>query len=839
MRRLLLAVLLAGAAATALLAATASARAPFACAPGGPATSLPFCRQSLPPRARAKDFVSRLTRAEKVRLLVNNAAGVPRLGVAGYEWWSEALHGVSDTGPGVRFGGAFPGATAFPQVIGAAASFNATLWELVGRVRPTSCSLVITCLHAGAGIAGGAGKRDVAFAIAFRFCRCSLWLCVHAVSDEARAMYNGGQAGLTFWSPNVNIFRDPRWGRGQETPGEDPAVAARYAAAYIRGLQQPYGSGQSPSLKLAACCKHFTAYDLDSWGGTDRFHFNAVVSPQDLEDTFNVPFKACVSRGGAAAVMCSYNQVNGVPTCADEAFLKGTIRGKWRLDGYIVSDCDSVGVFYNDQHYVRTVEDAVAATVKAGLDLDCGPFLAQYTESAVAKGKVGDGDVDAALVNTVAVQVRLGMFDGEPAKGPFGRLGPNDVCTPAHKALALEAARQSVVLLKNEPRGGKVRRGVLPLAGKARRGTVAVVGPHAEATVAMVGNYAGKACSYATPLQGISTYAKILHQAGCTDVACQGPGQNQPIAAAVDAARKADAVVVVAGLDQKEEAEMTDRTSLLLPGRQAELVSAVAKAAKGPVILVILSGGPIDISFAQNDRRIAGILWAGYPGQAGGQAIADVIFGQHNPGGKLPVTWYPQDYLQKAPMTNMAMRANPARGYPGRTYRFYTGPTIYPFGHGLSYTEFAHSLAHAPAQLTVQLSGHHHTTTTSLLNATRAAHATAVRVEHARCEGLAVPVHVDVRNVGDRDGAHTVMVYHAAPAAAAAEEGAPVRQLVAFEKVHVPAGGVARVEMSLDVCEELSVAGKDGVRRIHAGEHSLMIGELTHSVTLGVEQLGV
>ncbi|KAL5204681.1 hypothetical protein ABZP36_009552 [Zizania latifolia] len=779
MRGLLLIPLLvlAGAAA----GGVSGARAPFACAPGGPATSLPFCRQLLPLRARARDLVARLTRAEKVRLLVNNAAGVPRLGIAGYEWWSEALHGVSDTGPGVRFGGAFPGATAFPQVIGTAASFNASLWELVGR----------------------------------------------AVSDEARAMYNGGQAGLTFWSPNVNIFRDPRWGRGQETPGEDPAVAGRYAAAYVRGLQQPYGGQRGHTrLKLAACCKHFTAYDLDNWAGTDRFHFNAVVSRQDLEDTFNVPFRSCVVDGGAASVMCSYNQVNGVPTCADGDFLRGTIRGRWGLAGYIVSDCDSVDVFYSDQHYTRTREDAVAATLRAGLDLDCGPFLAQYTESAVAQQKVSDADIDAAVTNTVTVQMRLGMYDGDPAAQPFGHLGPQHVCTPAHQELALEAARQSIVLLKNDR--------VLPLSPAAHR-TVTVVGPHSEATVAMIGNYAGKPCKYTTPLQGIGRYAQTVHQAGCTDVACNG---NQPIDAAVDAARRGDVTIVVAGLDQKIEAEGLDRSSLLLPGRQAELISSVAKASKGPVILVLMSGGPIDIGFAQNDQRIAGILWAGYPGQAGGQAIADAIFGQHNPGGKLPVTWYRQDYLQKVPMTNMAMRANPAKGYPGRTYRFYTGPTIHPFGYGLSYTSFTHSLAHAPAQLTVRLSGHHAVSSSSL-NTTAHLSRTAVRVAHARCEELSIPVHVDVKNTGDRDGAHTVLVYATPPEAAARGHGAPVRQLVAFEKVHVPASGTARVEMGIDVCNDLSVADRNGIRRIPVGEHSLMIGELTHSITLGLEKLGV
>ncbi|BAF28804.1 Os11g0673200 [Oryza sativa Japonica Group] len=822
MRRLLLLPLLvlAGAAVGGGVVPVA-ARSAFACAAGGPAATLPFCRRSLPARARARDLVARLTRAEKVRLLVNNAAGVPRLGVAGYEWWSEALHGVSDTGPGVRFGGAFPGATAFPQVIGTAASFNATLWELIGQVMP-----ILKGGHARC------NQRPSCIRISvFMY----VYVCAQAVSDEGRAMYNGGQAGLTFWSPNVNIFRDPRWGRGQETPGEDPAVAARYAAAYVRGLQQQQPS--SGRLKLAACCKHFTAYDLDNWSGTDRFHFNAVVTRQDLEDTFNVPFRSCVVDGRAASVMCSYNQVNGVPTCADAAFLRGTIRRRWGLAGYIVSDCDSVDVFYSDQHYTRTREDAVAATLRAGLDLDCGPFLAQYTEGAVAQGKVGDGDIDAAVTNTVTVQMRLGMFDGDPAAQPFGHLGPQHVCTAAHQELAVEAARQGIVLLKNDGRA-------LPLSPATARRAVAVVGPHAEATVAMIGNYAGKPCRYTTPLQGVARYAaRAAHQPGCTDVACAGSGQ--PIAAAVDAARRADATIVVAGLDQKIEAEGLDRASLLLPGRQAELISSVAKASKGPVILVLMSGGPIDIGFAQNDPKIAGILWAGYPGQAGGQAIADVIFGHHNPGGKLPVTWYPQDYLQKVPMTNMAMRANPAKGYPGRTYRFYTGPTIHPFGHGLSYTSFTHSIAHAPSQLTVRLSAHHAAASASAsLNATaRLSRAAAVRVAHARCEELRMPVHVDVRNVGERDGAHTVLVYAAAPASSAAEaaagHGAPVRQLVAFEKVHVGAGGTARVEMGIDVCDGLSVADRNGVRRIPVGEHRLIIGELTHTVTIALEQLGV
>ncbi|KAJ1380613.1 Glycoside hydrolase, family 3, N-terminal, partial [Sesbania bispinosa] len=260
-------------------------RVPFACDPkNGLTRGFKFCRTNVPIHVRVQDLIGRLTLAEKIRLVVNNAIEVPRLGIQGYEWWSEALHGVSNVGPGTKFGGAFPAATSFPQVITTAASFNQSLWLEIGRV----------------------------------------------VSDEARAMYNGGAAGLTYWSPNVNIFRDPRWGRGQETPGEDPTLAGKYAASYVQGLQ---GDGAGNRLKVAACCKHYTAYDLDNWNGVDRFHFNARVSKQDLADTYDVPFKACVLEGKVASVMCSYNQVNGKPTCADPELLRNTIRGQWRLNG--------------------------------------------------------------------------------------------------------------------------------------------------------------------------------------------------------------------------------------------------------------------------------------------------------------------------------------------------------------------------------------------------------------------------------------------------------------------------------------------------------------------------
>ncbi|KAK4265862.1 hypothetical protein QN277_026856 [Acacia crassicarpa] len=742
-------------------------RVPFACDPkNGLTRSFKFCRTNVPIHVRVQDLIGRLTLPEKIRLVVNNAIAVPRLGIQGYEWWSEALHGVSNVGPGTKFGGAFPAATSFPQVITTAASFNQSLWREIGRV----------------------------------------------VSDEARAMYNGGMAGLTYWSPNVNIFRDPRWGRGQETPGEDPHVAAKYAANYVRGLQ---GDGPGNRLKVAACCKHYTAYDLDNWKGIDRFHFNAKVSKQDLADTYDVPFKACVVDGGVASVMCSYNQVNGKPTCADPDLLRNTIRGEWKLNGYIVSDCDSVGVLYDTQHYTQTPEEAAADAIRAGLDLDCGPFLALHTADAIRLGHISENDLNLALANLLTVQMRLGMFDGEPSAHPYGNLGPRDVCTPAHQELALEAARQGIVLLQNKGN-------TLPLSPTRHR-TVAVIGPNSDVTTTMIGNYAGVACGYTSPLQGIARYVKTIHHNGCNNVMCTG---NQLFGSAEMAARHADATVLVVGLDQSLEAEFRDRVGLLLPGFQQQLVSRVARASKGPVVLVLMSGGPIDVTFAKNDPKIGAILWVGYPGQAGGTAIADVLFGRTNPGGKLPMTWYPEGYVNKVPMTVMDMRPNPASGYPGRTYRFYKGPVVFPFGHGLSYTRFSHSLAVAPKQVSVPLASLEALTNSSTISSS------ALKVSHANCDSLELALHVDVKNEGEVDGTHTVLVYSKPPSG----KWSDMKQLVGFEKVQVPAGSKQRVKVGVHVCDHLSVVDESGVRRIPMGDHELHIGDLKHFISVQTSQ---
>ncbi|KAG6571697.1 Beta-xylosidase/alpha-L-arabinofuranosidase 2, partial [Cucurbita argyrosperma subsp. sororia] len=721
-----------------------------------------FCNGSLGFKERVGDLVKRLTLPEKIGFLINDAGNVSRLGIPKYEWWSEALHGVSYVGPGTKYSNVVPSSTSFPQVILTAASFNASLFEAIGKV----------------------------------------------VSTEARAMYNVGLAGLTYWSPNVNIFRDPRWGRGQETPGEDPLLSSKYAAGYVRGLQQR-DDGDPDRLKVAACCKHYTAYDLDNWKGTDRYHFNAVVTPQDLEDTFQPPFKSCVIDGNVASVMCSYNQVNGKPTCADPDLLAGVIRGQWKLNGYIVSDCDSVDVLYNSQHYTKSPEEAAAKTILAGLDLDCGNFLGKHTEAAVKAGLVNEAAIDKAVSNNFQTLMRLGFFDGNPSKQLYGKLGPKDVCTPEHQELAREAARQGIVLLKNTPKS-------LPLSASAIK-SLAVIGPNANVTKTMIGNYEGIPCKYTTPLQGLSAVVSTTYQPGCINVACSSAQLDE----AKKIAASADAAVLVVGSDQSIEAESRDRVDLNLPGMQSVLITEVAKASKGPVILIIMTGGGMDITFAKNNDKITSILWVGFPGEAGGAAIADVIFGSFNPCGRLPMTWYPQSYVEKVPMTNMNMRPDPSSGYPGRTYRFYTGETVYSFGDGLSYSDYKHHLVKAPKLVSIPLEEGH---------ICHSYNCQSLDVVQERCQNLGLDVHLRVKNVGQRSGSHTVFLYSSPPSM----DNSPQKYLLGFEKVSLGAGGETVVRFKVDVCKDLSVADEVGSRKVLLGLHVLHVGTVKHSLNVRI-----
>uniref|UniRef100_A0A5B6ZJK6 Putative beta-D-xylosidase 6 n=1 Tax=Davidia involucrata TaxID=16924 RepID=A0A5B6ZJK6_DAVIN len=751
--------------------------------------SYPFCDTSLPISARAQSLISLLTLSEKIQQLTNNATHIPRLGIPAYEWWSESLHGIASNGPGITFNGTIQSATSFPQVLVTAAAFNRTLWFLIAS----------------------------------------------AIAVEARAMYNVGQAGLTFWAPNINIFRDPRWGRGQETPGEDPMVASAYAIEFVRGFQgenwrvgggNRFGFGEKRALRgdggsddglmLSACCKHFTAYDLESWGMFSRYNFNAVVTEQDLEDTYQPPFRSCIQQGKASCLMCSYNKVNGIPACAQQDLLQ-KVRAEWGLKGYITSDCDAVATVYEYQNYTKTPEDAVADVLKAGMDINCGTYLLRNTQSAIKQGKVQEKDIDTALFNLFSVQLRLGLFDGDPKKGPFGKLGPKDVCTSEHKTLALEAARQGIVLLKNDKK-------FLPLK-KNSISSLAVIGPMANETK-LGGGYTGVPCNPKSLVDGIQAYVKKTSNAsGCLDgVPCNS---NAGFMEAVSIAREADFVIVVAGLDLSQETEDRDRFSLLLPGYQMALVTTVAATSEKPLVLVLTGGGPLDISFAEEDPRIASILWIGYPGEAGGEALAEVIFGHYNPGGRLPMTWYPESFT-RVPMNDMNMRADPSRGYPGRTYRFYTGDRVYGFGQGLSYTNFTYKLLSAPNNL--RLLGYIRAETSKDILHWREDGLNYIDIDAVEyCDSLKFYVQISVINDGDMDGSHVLMLFSRAPKIF---KGAPEKQLIGFNRVHTISYRSTETSILVDPCKHLSIANEHGKRILPLGGHTLMLEDLEHIVSI-------
>lgn len=644
-------------------------------------------------------------------------------------------------------------------------------------------------------------------------------------------MYNSGQAGLTFWAPVVNVFRDPRWGRGQETPGEDPVVVSAFGAEFVKGFQ--FGgiwesdvgerraleeNGSDGELMLSACCKHFTAYDLEDWGNFSRYSFDATVTKQDLEDTYDPPFKSCIQEGKASCLMCSYNSVNGIPACASRDLLQ-KVRDDWGFNGYITSDCDAVATIFEYHNYTNTPEDAVALALKAGMDVNCGTYLLRHTAAAIEQGKVREEDVNRALLNLFSVLMRLGFFDGNPLEGKFGKFNARDVCTEKHKKLALKAARQGIVLLKND-------KNFLPF-NKDDFSSVAVIGPGANDSTQLGGTYSGVPCDPTTYVAGIQTYAqKTIYVSGCQNVSCaSASGFDEAVAAA----RGVDHVVMIVGINLSQETEDKDRVSLLLPGKQMDLVNSVAAVSKHPLVLILTGGGPLDVSFAKENPKIASILWVGYPGEAGGRALAEILFGEHNPGGKLPVTWYPEAFT-KTPMNDMNMRPDPSEGYPGRTYRFYTGKSVYEFGHGLSYSLYRYELLSAPERINLQTKG--------LIISKIPNHISKLDFvelnELSSCDSLKFSIDISVANSGNRDGSHVVLLFSKASKAVEIE-GGPLKQLVGFSRVHVTANGSAEVRIGVDPCKHLSFSNKNGRRVLPLGHHTLMANDLEHSIFLFVE----
>ena len=684
---------------------------------------------SLSVEQRVNDLVKRMTLKEKVSQLAHTADAIPRLGIPQYDWWNEGLHGVAGA----------QNATVFPQAIGLAAMFDEPLMHQVASVVSTEFrAKYVEKMHPD-------GSSD--------------WF-----------------RGLTVWSPNINIFRDPRWGRGQETYGEDPYLTSRIGLAFVTGLQ-----GDDPKyLKTVSTPKHFAVH---SGPETTRHKVDITVSKHDMEDTYFPAFRTLVMQGKAESVMCAYNAVNGQPACANEDLLKKHLRGAWGFRGYVVSDCGAVKDVFEGHHYTKTMEEAAADSFKTGTDLICGwpvetrvKYEKDALEAAVQKGIIQEAVLDEALRRLFSARFRLGMFD-PPSMVPWSKITAADYDTEQHSELALKAAHEAIVLLKNE-------NGFLPL--KKTYGTIAVIGPDADNVDALTGNYNGTPLHPKTVLTGIKNRFKDSTVVYAPGVGLTGPADDPKAEdAALEAVRKSDLAIVVLGLSPKIEGEEMkietdgfaggDRTKIELPAVQQKLLERIYAEGK-PVILVLMSGSAIAAKWA--DQKLPAILQAWYPGGEGGTAVADVIAGDYNPAGRLPVTFY-ESTSQLPPFEEYSMAK--------RTYRYFDGEPLYPFGFGLSYTSFAYKNPKL-AQPKVDAKG-------------------------------SVSVSVDVTNTGKVAGDEVAQLY----LTHVSLSGAPIRSLQGFQRVHLDPGQTKTVEFKLDN-RQLSIVDATGTRRVVPGNVKVWIG---------------
>ncbi len=715
--------------------------APWAGAAGGAAaqesSQPPYLDPHFSPEERAADLVRRMTLEEKASQLVNQARAIPRLGVPAYDWWSEALHGVIAQG-----------VTEFPEPIGLAATFD------------------VPGIHEMATAIGIEGR-------------------IKHTQDE-RAGHSNIFEGLDFWAPNVNIFRDPRWGRGQETYGEDPYLSARMAVAFVTGMQ-----GDDPRYyRVIATPKHF---DVHSGPEPTRHFADVDVSRHDEEDTYLPAFRAALVEGHAASVMCAYNAINGEPACANEFLLEHTLRGAWQFQGYVVSDCGAVRDIYSGHQYRPTQPQASAIALERGVDNECIDFLSKVTDDhdyrpyieAVQQGYLSESAIDRALVRLFTARIRLGMFD-PPARVPYAHLDERQLDSPAHRALARRLADESLVLLKND--------GVLPLRSVKH---IAIVGPLANQTRVLLGNYNGTPTHTVSVLEGMRAEfpdAKITYVPGTSFLANGDkagrtppvyPADQTPDPAAIAAARAADVVVAVVGITSRLEGEEMridlpgfaggDRTSLDLPKPEEELVEAVAATHK-PLVVVLMGGSALGANWEKAHANA--ILEAWYSGEEGGTAIAETLSGKNDPAGRLPVTFY-EDVRQLPPFEDYSMK--------GRTYRYFTGEPLWPFGYGLSYTTFKYSDLTLPAA--------------------------------SIPAGSAVDVAVTVTNTGEAAGDEVAQLYLRFPDV----PGAPLRALRGFERVHIAPGASRRVTFHLRR-RDLSMVTDSGDIIIAQGRYTVSVG---------------
>jgi len=694
---------------------------------------------AVPPEQRAADLVGRMTLEEKASQLVNQARAIPRLNVPAYDWWSEALHGVARNGY----------ATAFPEPVGLAATFD------------------VPAIHAMAVVTSTEARIKHAQAV--------------------RAGHSSIYEGLDFWSPNINIFRDPRWGRGQETYGEDPFLTARMGVAFVTGMQ-----GDDPRYyRTISTPKHFAVH---SGPESTRHGADVVVSKHDELDTYLPAFRAAVVEAKAGSVMCAYNAINGEPACANQFLLQDQLRGWWGFKGYVVSDCGAVLDIHDGHKFRATQPEASAISLKRGMDNECVDYIDRVTDDhdykpyleAVKQGYLKESDIDATVTRLFTARVKLGMFD-PPEMVPYNSIDESLLDSAAHRDLARKIANESMVLLKND--------GVLPLKTSGIR--IAVVGPLADQTEVLLGNYNGTPTHTVSILEGLRKEfagATVNYVPGTKFLASETPeahAQGWTAAdltadpAAVGAAKNADVVVAVVGITGRLEGEEMkvdepgfhggDRTSLDLPKPEQALLEALAATGK-PLVVVLTNGSALGVNWA-NEHANA-ILDAWYPGEEGGSAVAETLSGKNNPAGRLPVTFY-KDVSQLPPFDSYSMK--------GRTYRYFEGTPLYPFGYGLSYTTFAYSGLTGPSD--------------------------------AVAAGSAAEFEVTVTNTGTKAGDEVAELYLEFPKV----PGAPLRALRGFERVHLDAGASQKVHFRLKA-RDLSMVTEAGEPIVAEGTYSVSVG---------------
>ena len=566
-------------------------------------------------------------------------------------------------------------------------------------------------------------------------------------------------------------------------------------------------------LKVSSCCKHYAAYSVENWGGYSRTRFNALVTERDMADTYLPAFQSCVERGQASALMCSYNAINGIPSCANIQLMTNYARQDWGFDGYITSDCGAFGLIQSGHNFTQSDAETALVALSAGMDIGCDNLTPGYIREALVNGFLLQKTVDAALIRLFNVQMRLGMFDPRADQVYTKYNYTNRINTPAHQQLALEAARQGIVLLKNT-------NNVLPISASLVK-SIAVIGPNGNATEVLKGNYAGKPAFLISPIQGLESYvSNVLYAKGC-DIASNS---TTGFEAAVALAQKADVTVLVVGLDQSQESEDHDRTITDLPGVQNDLIKTVATQAKGPVIVVVMTGGAVDLTVPKSLSQVGAILWCGYPGQAGGQALADVIFGVFNPSGRLPYTIHDADFPSQVSMIDMNMRPsnNPSTPNPGRTYRFFTGKPVYNFGEGLSYTTFTYTNASVNGVSSTKNGAAASLPLAKVHAYTSNLPRSSLLAPHLSSQSVLAQVSTVVTNTGSRSGTVSVLAFAVPPDAGT--NGLPLKSLFGFQKVELAPGESKTLQFAV-TAHDLSCVNESGERTALGGPWRFLLGD--------------